>query len=155
MVEAKSVAASHLLLPHLIQLRDLGRSVVDLAGSYQQAGDESSRQAALQIAVGLGQRYGEGVAGQPLISQLVGIAIERTALEKMEPASAYNGGAQTVQERINQIVEQRAAIRTLASQTEPMLPQLTEADWISYHSRSMLFGEMAALQWVAAKYGSQ
>ena len=153
--EAKSVACSQLLLPHLIQLRDLGRSVVDLAGSYQQAGDESSRQAALQIAIGLGQRYGEGVPGQPLISQLVGIAIERTALEEMDPVSAFDSSGQTAQERLNQVIEQRAAYKRLATQVEPMWPQLTEADWVSYHSRSMLFGELAAMRWVAGKYGAQ
>jgi hypothetical protein len=153
--EAKSVAASQLLLPHLIQLRDLGRSITDLAGSYQQAGDESSRQAALQIAIGLGQRYGEGVPGEPLISQLVGIAIERTALGKMEPGSVYDSTGQTVQERLHQLNEQRAAARTLATQAEPLWPQLTESDWVSYRSRSMLFGEMAAMRWVVGKYGVQ
>jgi len=54
--QARMAACSQLLLPQLVQMRDLARSIVDLANSYQQAGDEASRQAALQMGVNLGRR---------------------------------------------------------------------------------------------------
>jgi len=38
--DAQVVATSHLLLPQLAQMRDLSRNILDLANSYQQAGDE-------------------------------------------------------------------------------------------------------------------
>ena len=50
MAEAKTIPGSQLLLPQLQQVKDLGLSLVDLAKSYRQAGDETSAQAALQIA---------------------------------------------------------------------------------------------------------
>src|SRR6185369_806828 len=78
--EVKLAATYNLRLPHLAQAKELGQNIVDLANSYQQAGDEASRQAALQIAANLGRRYGEGSPAESLISQLVGIAVERTAL---------------------------------------------------------------------------
>ena len=54
--EAKLAATVNLRLPHLAQIAELGRNLVDLANTYQQAGDEASRQAALQMAVNLGRR---------------------------------------------------------------------------------------------------
>src|SRR5439155_19101495 len=76
--QAKVVASSHLLLPHLAQMRDRGLNMPRLAASYRQAGDQASADAALQMAVNLGQRYANGSAGETLISQLVGINVERT-----------------------------------------------------------------------------
>jgi len=49
-VEVKTISGSQLVLPQLPQVKDLGLSLVDPAKSYRQAGDETSAQAALQIA---------------------------------------------------------------------------------------------------------
>jgi RNA polymerase sigma factor (sigma-70 family) len=154
--EATVVATSHLLFPQLVQMRDLTHSLIDLANSYRQAGDEGSRQSALQMAVSLGQRYSGGGPGENLISQLVGVAIERQALGAMDPNSPYGAdGAMTVQQRLDQLVAQRTAVRELVNQTKPFWDAMSEQDWISYHSRSMVFGEMAAQQWLLNKYGQK
>ena len=39
--------------------------------------------------------------------------------------------------------------------TKPFWDAMSEQDWISYHSRSMVFGEMAAQQWLLNKYGQK
>src|SRR2546427_2599930 len=75
-------------------------NMVDLAHSYRQVGDEASAQAALQMAANLGQRYANGTAGEPEVSQLVGMAVERIALGKMDPNSPYGGDGQTVRDRM-------------------------------------------------------
>jgi len=153
--EAKAVATSHLLLPQLAQMRDLGRNIIDLANSYQQAGDEASRQAALQMAVNLGQRYSNASAGELLISQLVGVALERMALSAMDPNSLYACGGQTVQNRLDQLAQQRVAVKELSIQADPFWQTMTDQDWISYHSRSATFGEEAAMRWLVNKYGQK
>jgi len=152
--QAKIVATSGLLLPQLAQMRDLGRNMVDLANSYRQGGDEASAQAALQMAVNLGRRYGEGAAGEMLISQLVGINVERIALGAMDPNSVCSNG-QTVQDRLNQLTQQREAFRALSKQADPFWQSMTDQDWISYNSRSMIFGEEAAMRWMVSKYGQK
>jgi hypothetical protein len=63
----------------------LGQNLVSLAATYQQTGDQSSREAALQMAVDLGRRFGDASTGAALVSQLVGIAVERGALGVMDP----------------------------------------------------------------------
>ena len=153
--QAKMAACSQLLLPQLAWVKELARSVGDLANSYQQAGDEASRQAALQMAVSLGRRYSAGAPGEPLISQLVGIAAERIALSAMDPNSPYTDNGQTVQDRINQLTQQRAMFKELTQQTEAIFQMMSEQDWISYHTRSTAFGEEAALRWLINKYGQK
>src|SRR6185503_19044267 len=126
--DAKVVATAHLLLPQLAQMRDLGRSILDLGNSYQQAGDEASRQAALQMAVHLGRRYSEGSAGEVLIAQLVGINVERMALGAMDPNAAYGVDGQTVQDRLNQLAQQRAEFRQLSQQADPLWQAMSDQD---------------------------
>jgi 6-phosphofructokinase len=136
-------------------MRGLGQSIVDLASSYRQSGDDTSAQAALQMAASLGQRYGNASAGETLIAQLVGINVERIALTAMDPNSAYGDNGQTVQERINQIVQERTAIQALSKQAGPLWDSMLEQDWLSYQNRAATFGEEAALRWLVNKNGQK
>jgi hypothetical protein len=151
--EAKTASSMQLLLPQLLQMKELGLQTIDLARSYQQAGDEASGQAALQMVALLGQRYSHVTPGQPEISQLVGMALERMALGKMDPNSPYGSNGQTVQDRLNQLARQRESLDELNRQLEPLLPNLSDQDWIIYKDRWRLFGEEAGLRWVINKHG--
>jgi multidrug efflux pump subunit AcrA (membrane-fusion protein) len=142
-----------LLLPQLAQMKELSQNLAELAKSYRQAGDESSAQAALQIAANLGQRYSIVSPGEPEISQLVGIAMERIALNGMDANSPYGSDGRTVKDRLDQLDQQKAELRQLAQQTEALLPKMTEQDWISYKDRWRNFGEQAAGRWLINKYG--
>jgi RNA polymerase sigma factor (sigma-70 family) len=152
--EAESISSMQLLLPQLAQVKDLGLSLADLANSYRQAGDEASAKAALQMAAQLGQRYGD-TPGETEISWLVGMAVEKIALNNMDPNDAYGNSGLTVQERLSQIAQQRQELNQLNQQLEPLLPQLSDQDWISYKDRWRVFGEKTAVQWVISKYGQK
>ncbi len=151
--EAKMVPAAQLLLPQLAQMKELSQHLNELAKSYRQAGDESSAQAVLQMAAGLGQRYSIVSPGEPEISQLVGIAMERIALNGMDANSPYGSDGRTVKDRLDQLAQQDAEIRRLAQQTEGLQPRMTDQDWISYKDRWRNFGEEAAGRWLINKYG--
>jgi RNA polymerase sigma factor (sigma-70 family) len=151
--EAKMIPAQQLLLPQLAQLKELSAHVVDLARSYREAGDGASADAALQLLASLGQRYSTARPSEAEISQLVGIAVERIALSEMDPASPYGTRGQTVEHRLNQLAEQRQTLRDLNQQLEPLLPMMTDQDWVSYKDRWRAFGEESALRWVIRKYG--
>jgi len=155
MAEAKVLATSHLLLPQLAQMRDLGKNMLELANSYGQSGDESSRRLILQMAANLGRRYGEASPGETLIAQLVGINVERTALNGMDPNSPYDTNGQTVQNRLDQLAQQKAAFKALSLLAEPLWETMSEQDWISYHSRSTIFGEEPAMRWLVGKHGQK
>jgi RNA polymerase sigma factor (sigma-70 family) len=151
--EAKTASSMQLLLPQLLQMKELGLHTLELADSYQQAGDESSRQAALQMVATLGQRYSNVTPGEAEVSQLVGMYLERAALAKMDPDNPYGTGGQTVQDRLDQLSQQRESLRELNRQLEPLLSSLSDQDWIIYKDRWRLFGEEAALRWVINKHG--
>ena len=120
----------------------------------RQTGDESSAQAVLQMAANLGQRYSCVSPGEPEISQLVGIAIERIALNQIDPTSPYDAGG-TVKDRLDQLAQQNTGLRQLAKQTEALMPRMTDQDWISYKDRWRNFGEEAAGRWLINKYGQK
>ena len=149
--EAKTAASMLLLLPHLGEMKQLTQDTITLANSYRQAGDGASAEAALQMALNLGKRL-DGSPGQSLINQMVGAAIQGIALRAMDPASPYGDGGQTVQDRLNQLADQRTAITHLTSQFDAVQQQVSDQDWISYKDRWRTFGEEAALRWVVSKY---
>ena len=135
-------------------MKELSQNLTELAKSYRQAGDESSAQAVLQMAANLGQRYSYVSPGEPEISQLVGIAIERIALKEIDPNSAYGAGG-TVKDRLDQLAQQNTGLWQLAKQTEALMPKMTDQDWISYKDRWRNFGEEAAGRWLINKYGQK
>jgi hypothetical protein len=153
--EAKATAETQLLLPQLNQLRQVGRDLVALANSYRQAGDEASAQAALQMGVTLGQRLEvDGSAGQFVINNLVGIAIQRIVLGAMNPTTSLDSAGHTAQDRLNELAQQRQSIQALDTQRD-LLPTMSEQDLISYFDREKAFGEVEALRWLVGKYGQQ
>ena len=150
--ESKTLASMLLVLPHLIQLKQLSQEMVSLANSYRQAGDDASAQAALQMGFNLGQRL-DGSPGQALITQLVGMAIQGIALRGMDPNSPFDAGGQTVQGQLDELTRQRASIRELTSQFDTLQQRMSDQDWISYKDRWRAFGEMSALRWMINKHG--
>jgi RNA polymerase sigma factor (sigma-70 family) len=155
MADANELALWQIMLPQLAQLKQLGSDAVDLANAYSQAGDTTSAQAVLQMALNLGQQYANPAPSNPEISQLVGIAIERNALQAMDPNGSYGNSGQTVQDRLNELAQQQAAIHELGQQAGDLFPAMSDQDWIIYKDRFAAFGGVAADQWVINKYGQQ
>ena len=91
------------------------------------------------MAANLGQRY-KDTPGETEVSWLVGMAVERIALSAMDPSSPYGIDGQTVQDRLNQLAQKNAEMKELNAQLEPLLPNLSDQDWISYTDRWRVFG---------------
>ncbi|HSY17657.1 MAG TPA: sigma-70 family RNA polymerase sigma factor [Candidatus Acidoferrales bacterium] len=153
--EAERISDAWLMVPQLNQIKQLGVNLVDLAKAYTQSGDQASAQAAFEMAIGLGQRFTDPSTDPMLLDQLVGMAIEKIALSAMPPESSFGGNGQTAQDQLNQITQNRAAISKLMQQVTPLLPTMSDQDILNYENRRRAFGEVAALQWVANKYGPQ
>lgn len=147
---AKATAATSALLPEQAKLKQVGTDLVDLAKRYQQAGDEASAQAALQMAMNLGQRIDQSPQ-TTLIQELVGMAIERLALNAMKPDAPYGGTGQTVQDRIDALTAQRTTYKDLTTKSDPILRTMSEQDLARYFDRVKLFGDAAAMRWVISK----
>ncbi|HLX69126.1 MAG TPA: sigma-70 family RNA polymerase sigma factor [Verrucomicrobiae bacterium] len=153
LAEATTIASMGEILPQLAPMKQLAQNLISLANAYSQSGDTASAQAVLQTALNLGENVGGGSANPVLISQLVGDAVETMALTNMNPTSLYGDSGQTVQDYLNQIKQQRAAIRDMDQQVQTLMPMLSDQDIMTYENRRSLFGEVAAMQWVLNKYG--
>lgn len=150
--EAKAVPAAQLLLPQLAQMKALSQGLAELAKAYQDQGDAASAQAVLQMTAGLGRRYSIVWPGEPEVSQLVGIAIERNALRQMNPASLDSASIGALPQRLTELDQQWNDLQQLAKQTEALMPSMSDQDWISYKDRWRNFGEEAAGRWLINKY---
>jgi hypothetical protein len=153
--EAVGISFPSLDLPQLAQEKQLGRDLVALANAYSQSGDQGSAQAALQMAMNLGQSVAGESTSAVLISPLVGMSIETLALGAMNPSSPDGDNGQTVQDQLNQIAQQRASINALVQQIQPLMPMMSDQDVLNYENRKMVFGEVAAIQWLIGRYGQK
>ena len=150
---AARVSDSWLTLSQLYQIKHLGVDLVDLANAYNKSGDQTSAQTTYQMALDLGQRYQDPSTDWTLISQLVGIAIQKIALSAMDPNAPCGNSGQTVQYQLNQLNQNRAAISQVANEATALLPTLSDQDILNYENRRRAFGELAGLQWVVNKFG--
>jgi len=143
--------------PQLKALKDLCARMVELANSYRQAGDETSAQAALQMAVSLGENFdgSKGAANRPPTTRATAFAIEYRALQSMDPAAPFGSGGGTVKDQLDRIAQQKAGITELCNQLDALYPKATPQDMINFLDRARLFGDESAMQWLTQKYGGQ
>jgi hypothetical protein len=152
--EAKTIANMGVLLPHLAQIKGLGISLTELAGTFRQSGDAASADAALQWVMQVGKRMEQ--EGTPtLIQELVAIAMERNALRGLDPNYVLGNSGLTAQQQIEALDQQRAAIREIARDSGQIMNSLSDADLANYFDRLKLFGEIAAVQWAKTRVAAQ
>jgi RNA polymerase sigma factor (sigma-70 family) len=152
--DSRVIPSMALLLPQFAELKQLSFQMVDLAAAYRQAGDEGSAQTALQMDAALGQRL-NGSGNDSLLSKLVGMAIETIALKQMDPNVPYSSGGETVQQRLDEVNQQRSSLTQFSQQLNNIYSIISAPDWITYHDRWRAFGEENAVRWLLDKYGQR
>jgi hypothetical protein len=152
--EAKTLACISALLPEQAKLKEVGTDLVEQAKRYQQAGDDTSAQALLQMGVDLGHRL-DASSQTTLIQELVGMAIERMALNAMNPNSPYGDAGQTVNDRLDALVDRRSSYQELTRESSRILESMSDEDVAHYFDRIRLYGDVAAMRWVMNQSPSQ
>ncbi|MCL4178185.1 MAG: hypothetical protein KJ072_10655 [Verrucomicrobia bacterium] len=135
-------------LPHLSQIRQLGTELSELQAQYALGRDLVSFDTVTQLGLELAQRLNNNRGGGFLIDQLVGMAIEQTVLKNVDSLSAPEYLGMTVQERLDQLADQKAEIKALAPLAENILPSASEAELVTYLDRVRVNGELEALRWL-------
>jgi len=151
--EAKAVAMVTLMLPHLAQLRDVGKNLIAQANLEQNKGNEASAQKLFQAAAKLGARL-DGPGTPTLIQVLVGISIQKNILDGLDPITTFGDSGQTVRAQIDQLTQRRDSIRATAKQFNDLLLTLPEKDIAAYFDQQKHLGEEAAEKWALNKYGN-
>jgi hypothetical protein len=146
--EAKALASFSALLPHLAQMKNLAQEIAVLQHQYLAAGDAASAENLAALGLQLGQRLGTGEASHTLISQQVGIAVERIVLNPLDAERSYDFLGGSVREHIAQLDARRADMRQDAQHFGAWMRNASDADLISYFDRSKLYGETIAMAWL-------
>src|SRR2546428_14086062 len=102
------------------------------------------------MGLDLGHRLDQ-TAQVTLIQELVGTAIERLALNAMNPSAPCGGTGQTVQDQLDALAARRKTYRELAAQSDRVLMSMSDEDVAHYYDRIRLYGDVAAMRWVVNK----
>lgn len=146
-VQAKAMGLFGLTLPQMGQFSDLGKEIVAARDRAVAAGDTARAQDLVAAAAHLGRAMSSDPS-QLLITQLVGISIEKRALEKFDDKLATNAIGTPPATRLDEINAQRDQTK-LVSRVDFTSPTISDADLSEYLDRSLAEGELAALKWLA------
>jgi tetratricopeptide (TPR) repeat protein len=152
--EAKAIAAMTAPLPEPARLKELGATLVGLAQQYQQAGDATSAQGLLQMSLELGHRLDQSPQ-VTVLQELVGMAIERKALEAMDPKTPYGSTGQKVQDQLDALTARRNTYRELTTRSDLTLMSMSDEEVANYYDRFTVFGDVAAMRWAINKSSQQ
>lgn len=147
-VDAKALATCAVELPHLTQLNEMSRSMVELVGQYQNSGDDQSAQNLVAMGLRLSGHLAKLQEGGNLLGQIVAIRTERSFLEQLDSGQSYPFLTATVDERISAGRAREQAIREDSQFVNEWIPEATEPEIISYLDRLKIHGESAAIEWL-------
>jgi hypothetical protein len=154
MAQAKAAANFGLPIPQFARLTTLSLEMADLVRAFQQAGDDASAQAAVQIGLDLGQRLDDPRAFS-VVQNLVGAKIQSNILAAMDASSPYGDTGQTVRDQLDALNQRCQNLKATwlvdGGQLQPvgeLVQSLSEPDLISYLDRERTFGGWTATQWL-------
>src|SRR6266850_1577969 len=137
------------LSPELASLKALAQDVAALQKQYMGAGDSGSAENLAQAGLMLASGLRSGDADKFVIKQLVGNAIEAIMLSQLDPNGSYDFlGGKSPNDRLAELKEQRVSLRGLTQAIQDALPNMTEAELLSYTERQRLYGELEAMRWL-------
>lgn len=153
--QAALAGMSRELLPELQNLKGIARGIQSAQQQYVNAGDTASVENLAQMGMLLANRFTSGDSGKRIISQLVGFAMEAISLQQLNQNTSYGFlGGETPAQRLEELKQQKAALRELTSSFQAIAPTMTEAERVSYVERAIMFGDVAAKQWVLQQHAS-
>ena len=143
--QAAATAFFTTAFPQVSRLSALSRNLLDLQAQYAQAGDGQSAQTIAEMGVRLGTQIQQQSGHGPLIEEVVGIAIERRSLARIDPNAILEASGQTVAMRLKELEQRSAMIKELVA-IDPST--LKEGEVCDYLERAKLYGEEYALRWL-------
>lgn len=155
-VEAKILAGLNLQLPHVTTVRNLGRDLNRLRQGYLDAGDTGTATAVSEVTWQLGRQFSGEAGGRYLLNELVGLALEGSALKGLPGDFAADYLPGTVAEIQAGQQARKAAVQEANKVLTPdLMLSLSEQEWMSFFDRRNLQGERAALQWIRTRRDGQ
>ncbi len=153
-LEAKEAAMTQMLLPLEAKMKGIATQLAELQQNNINAGNTASAEQIAALGVSLGQQWQNKGPASSLITDLVGFAMERLALEKLEPNKFYDFLGKTAGERVQELKTQREQYSAWSKDEAAIYPQLNDPDKLAYWDRIKFYGAANAIKWLHERYGS-
>ena len=147
-VEASTLAIFGLTIPHTTAAMQSSRSLMELQKSASQSGDTAAADEALRLTYDLGRTFATPEASRMLIGQLVGIGMEKRALEALPAGSPPDWLKVNPAERLAEIEQKKAYMQGFTNGIESLI-RSQDGDLIAeYLRRVRTESEAAAYEWL-------
>ena len=147
-VEASTLAMFGLTIPHTTAAIQSSRSLMELQKSASQSGDTAAADEALRLTYDLGRTFATPEASRMLIGQLVGIGMEKRALEALPAGSPPDWLKVNPAERLAEIEQKKAYMQGFTNGIESLI-RSQDGDLIAeYLRRVRTESEAAAYEWL-------
>jgi hypothetical protein len=146
---AQLAAMAGLTRPTLAPLREVSRHLDGLKDEFIKAEDFDAAHPTVVVGLDLGQKMQS--QAPYLIDQLVGMSIERSFLEQLDPLTTTNANGQTAGERLAELEAKKADIQTTTAAFAEVSMKMDAATSTEYFTRLRRDGELSAMKWVLAK----
>ncbi|HEY6227583.1 MAG TPA: hypothetical protein VI282_10725 [Verrucomicrobiae bacterium] len=148
--EAKTLGMAEITLPQLAQFKEMGRKFVDMAEKAAASGDTKRQQELLMVNWAIGQKLRESTGLTPVITELVGIAMQNITLGKW-PADA------PIMDRTKDDVlagntAARKELQSLVPAFDKWFPTAPDEEIINYMETLKTSGERQAFAWLKEKH---
>jgi hypothetical protein len=145
---AQLAAMASLTRPTLAPLREVSKQLDGLKDEFIRAEDYDAAHPTVLVGLDLGQKIQS--QAPYLIDQLVGMSIERSFLEQLDPLTAVGGG-QTAGERLVDLEVKKTDIQSTTSAFGEAAVKMDAATSKEYFARMRRDGELSAMKWVLGK----
>ena len=88
----------------------------------------------------------------PLIMNLVASSMERRTLDQLSALELIPGTRKIVVERLDELDQERSLVKEVTSKSAPLLATLDESELKQYFRRTMVEGELKAMQWLISQH---
>ena len=147
-VEAGAIARAGLTLPHMGAAHQASRSLMEWQKSAAESGDTAAAEDALHLTYDLGRTFATPEASRTLIGQLVGISMEKRAIEALPAGAQPAWLAVAPAQRLAEMERQRQDVRDLTAAADWLYRSRDEQLFAEYLRRNRSDGELSALTWL-------
>lgn len=146
---AQLSAMAGLTRPTLAPLREVSRHLDGLKDEFIKAEDFDAAHPTVLVGLDLGQKIQS--QAPYLIDQLVGMSIERTFLEQLDPLTTTGANGQTAGERLAELEAKKTDIQSTTAAFAEASPKMDAATSQEYFVRLRRDGELSAMKWALRK----
>jgi hypothetical protein len=152
-VEAKEQATHSILLPLEAKMKSIAVQLAEMQKNYLAAGDAASAAQVAALGATLGRRWTDPNSSPLLISEMVGLSMQRISLQNLDTNTSYDFLGKTAGERLAELKAEREETRHIATDEVTYYPKLSEHDKMVYLDRLKMFGERNAWRWLLQTQG--